>query len=198
MGFLEHESDDPDTNRLALAFIWPVHDGGGGNFDQADLPWDMNLEFSEMADIHTQNINRGSVANHGIEFWTVYIQAAFQGPRQYQKIQGGVWWGDNDPNSEQTVGGLTRLRLPGEPAVLMRSWVFMEQINDGGREANWSPEGIDICGKASVAHEIGWQFDCVPGALLMGAATSNVDYTWFEPENIRIIRSCTIPGTHNP
>jgi hypothetical protein len=184
-----------DTTRMAEkyadAFIEPVVDGGGDpTFNRDTVGFKLNMEATATQDLWdalsapTTPGACESDGNRSPNFWIAYVLTAYQ-----SKTAGGIGGkGDNDPDSEEALGGVT-------DGLDRGSFLFLEETKDEERELGITLEA------ATVVHEIGHQFgltDRGPGGGLMGP-TFYLPGAVFIPVDLCLLRWTTeSPGRSQP
>lgn len=180
LGWMQN-NDNAAQNLFAWAYIRPINDGGGGNFNQQDLTFRANvLDGQEVA-----QANQGRNSTNTNDFWVSYVQAVFQG------------WidADNDPNDEGALLGLCRGCLT---STQNGALIYLETIRDDTQISGINQLDIE---RGVVVHEIGHQFKArhpttgEPDDDIMGWAWfTNQNNRRFNERNLNQIRSICRPG----
>ncbi len=106
-------------NVLEPAFIEPVFDGGGGNNDDVNLPFELNIKSDHPGKLITAlgpSTGRGSAGNGTDDFWVAYFRSAYQ----------SVLKKDNDEDGEGAAAGIT----PGSNNTAI--WTEPSDVQPGG------------------------------------------------------------------
>lgn len=191
---LMQDSDDPDQNIFAVAYIRPEYDWAiFQNYNTNNIPFNLNVANNSTA-ISTQlSLGQNSLDDESSDFWIVYIQLGYQGDVNI----------DSDPNSENGIAGTglgTSLDLisscSGVPKGGNGSLVYLEAARDV-EENTRTPQGnITLPFKKKTApHEVGHQFG-LRGDNVPGSGSDPTDYgimsysagLFLAPQHINILR----------
>lgn len=149
---LTANSDDPNTNFLATAYVRPVYDV----VDTRDNSiYAANVESTSVPDRRALFVDWDSEStNTDIQFWSVYLLGAYQ----------YVTERDNDPNSANVpftlgiVDAVTGFTGEGSGALIF------SELHRPSEFAGYSPSPTDLSSMAvTVAHEVGHLFSCRHG-----------------------------------
>jgi hypothetical protein len=150
---LMRNSDDPNKNIFAAAYIRPVYDGAGapGNTNnQSNEIFFTNVPSNQL--LILSQMMQGSVNNENDAYWVAYVQLCYQSDEA----------ADNDPFSEDADGGVTPVAGPTWDVVTSSaqlnntfspgSLVFLEAARDIAVEKSSNAR------IAVAPHEVGHQF----------------------------------------
>ena len=147
LGWMQ-DSDNPQQNLFAWAYIRPVDDGGGGTTGEQGFPFDVNTEDDNEALNESYYTKRQSTNSNSNDYWVVYLLSAFQGPV----------FRDGDPNDQPARIGVCSFvgQAPGTICgnVLL---FYVEAYRDACGGLDTAP-GIRSGLQATVVHEVGHSF----------------------------------------
>ena len=183
LGWMQ-DSDTPQQNLFAMAYIRPLDDGGGNRANnQQNIAFRANIPDTQAI----AQANQGRQSNNANDFWVSYVQITFQGEVDE----------DSDPNTEFPTYGLCRECLRGTQNGAL---IYLEAIRDGTQIAGINQLDIE---RGVVVHEIGHQFKArhpniragEPDDDIMGWAWfTNLANRRFNDRNLNQIRSICRPG----